>query len=154
MQSYKVGTIVGSLSSTSINRKLAEALIKLAPEGMVFEEISIKALPLYSSDYDSAYPEVAKDFKGCGEQVPRDSVRYAGIQPVDSGCTQERHRLGEPALGHQFICEKAICRDWNLSRRNRHGGGSAEPSKCLELSQCAPDELAGGVHHLQLGFDR
>ena len=63
MTTYKVGYLVGSLSSTSINRKLAQALIKLAPEGLEFEEIPIKDLKLYSSDYDSAFPPEAKAFK-------------------------------------------------------------------------------------------
>ena len=33
MKDYKVGYLVGSLAKPSINRKLATALIKLAPEG-------------------------------------------------------------------------------------------------------------------------
>ena len=32
MTSYKVGYFVGSLSSTSINRTLSKALIRLAPD--------------------------------------------------------------------------------------------------------------------------
>lgn len=63
MTTYKIGYFVGSIASTSINRKLAQALIKLAPEGMEFEEIPIRDLPLYSSDYDGAYPPVAKALK-------------------------------------------------------------------------------------------
>ena len=63
MQQIKVGYIVGSLSSKSINRILAKALIKLAPEHMSFSEIEFNELPLYTPDYDADYPEVAKRFK-------------------------------------------------------------------------------------------
>lgn len=63
MATYKVGYFVGSLASTSINRKLADALIKLAPAGLEFEEIPIKDLPLYSSDYDGDFPAEAKALK-------------------------------------------------------------------------------------------
>ena len=56
MATYNIGYIVGSLSSTSINRTLSRALIKLAPENLVFNEIHIRALPLYSQDYDANYP--------------------------------------------------------------------------------------------------
>ncbi|HRI43155.1 MAG TPA: NADPH-dependent FMN reductase [Fimbriimonadaceae bacterium] len=63
MATYKVGYFVGSLSSNSINRKLARALIELAPEGLEFEEIPIKDLPLYSTDYDGAFPQEAKALK-------------------------------------------------------------------------------------------
>ena len=60
---YKVGYFVGSLSSTSINRVLAAALIKLAPDDMEFTEIPIGDLPLYSADYDADYPPEGKALK-------------------------------------------------------------------------------------------
>ena len=63
MTTYKVGYFVGSLSSTSINRKLAEALVRLAPKELEMVEIPIRDLPLYSQDYDADYPPVARRFK-------------------------------------------------------------------------------------------
>ena len=63
MASYKVGYLVGSLSSTSINRLLAKALARLAPPELQLVEIPIKDLPLYSQDYDADYPPVARAFK-------------------------------------------------------------------------------------------
>jgi chromate reductase len=63
MNKYNVGYFVGSLSSTSINRELAKALIKLAPEDLEFTEIQIGNLSLYSPDYDSDYPPEARALK-------------------------------------------------------------------------------------------
>ena len=63
MTTYNVGYIVGSLAKNSINRKLAKALIKLAPEKLKFHEVSFADLPLYSYDYDADFPDVAKQFK-------------------------------------------------------------------------------------------
>jgi chromate reductase len=63
MAGYKVGYFVGSLATKSINRLLAKALVKLAPSELQMTEISFKALPLYSYDYDANYPPVAIDFK-------------------------------------------------------------------------------------------
>ena len=63
MSTYKVGYFVGSLSSTSINRLLAKALVRLAPPGLVMTEIPIKELPLYSADYDADFPPVARALK-------------------------------------------------------------------------------------------
>jgi chromate reductase len=63
MDSFKVGVIVGSLSSTSINRKLAKALMRVAPEGLDFVEIGFADLPLYSQDYDKDYPPTARAWK-------------------------------------------------------------------------------------------
>lgn len=63
MTTYKVGYFVGSLSSTSINRMLANALVRLAPPGLSLTEIPIKDLPLYSADHDADYPPVARALK-------------------------------------------------------------------------------------------
>ena len=63
MTTFKVGYLVGSLAKDSINRKLATALTRLAPEHLTFTEIPIKDLPLYSYDYDADYPPVARALK-------------------------------------------------------------------------------------------
>jgi chromate reductase len=63
MPSFSVGYFVGSLASNSLNRKLAQALVRLAPENLSFTEIPIRDLPLYSSDYDKAYPPIGMKFK-------------------------------------------------------------------------------------------
>jgi chromate reductase, NAD(P)H dehydrogenase (quinone) len=60
---YNVGYFVGSLSSTSINRILSRALIRVAPEELEFTEIPIGNLPLYSQDYDTDYPPEARALK-------------------------------------------------------------------------------------------
>ena len=38
MKTYKVGYLIGSIAKESINRKLANALFKLAPAQLRFEE--------------------------------------------------------------------------------------------------------------------
>jgi len=63
MTSIQVGYFVGSLSSTSINRVLSRALIRLAPDDMEFTEIPIGGLPLYSPDYDDDFPPEANALK-------------------------------------------------------------------------------------------
>ena len=63
MTTYKIGYFVGSLAKGSINRLLAKALVRLAPEQLDMVEIPIRDLPLYSYDYDADYPPVARDFK-------------------------------------------------------------------------------------------
>jgi len=63
MTTYKVGYIVGSLAKASINRKLARALERLAPDELKLTEIPIRDLPLYSYDYDADYPEIALRLK-------------------------------------------------------------------------------------------
>jgi chromate reductase, NAD(P)H dehydrogenase (quinone) len=60
---YQVGYFVGSLSSTSVNRVLSRALIRLAPDDLEFTEIPIGNLPLYSPDFDDDYPPEALALK-------------------------------------------------------------------------------------------
>lgn len=66
---YTVGYFVGSLSSASINRTLAKALVKLAPAELQFVEIPIKDLPLYSPDFDADYPPAGRALKQGIESV-------------------------------------------------------------------------------------
>jgi chromate reductase len=63
MTTFTVGYLIGSLSRRSINRKLAHALIRLAPKELAFTEIPIAALPLYNYDLDNDYPPVATALK-------------------------------------------------------------------------------------------
>jgi len=63
MTTFTVGYFVGSLAKGSINRKLAQALVRLAPPEMRMREIPIGDLPLYSYDYDANYPPAGKALK-------------------------------------------------------------------------------------------
>src|SRR4249920_357053 len=50
--SRQIGYVIGSLRKDSSNRKLAAALIKLAPPDFNFKELKIGDLPLYNQDDD------------------------------------------------------------------------------------------------------
>jgi chromate reductase len=63
MTTYNVGYLVGSLAKASINRKLARALVRLAPPEIRMTEVPFGDLPLYSYDYDANYPPAAKMLK-------------------------------------------------------------------------------------------
>lgn len=63
MKTYKVGYLIGSLSSTSINRTLSKALVMLAPDDLELVEVPIRDLGLYSPDFDADYPPEARALK-------------------------------------------------------------------------------------------
>ncbi len=63
MSTYTIGYLVGSLAAASINRKLAGALVRLAPQELRMVEVPYRDLPIYSYDYDKAFPPVATAFK-------------------------------------------------------------------------------------------
>lgn len=58
-----IGYVVGSLSGRSINRKLTDALVSMAPNGLEFAEIPIGDLPMYNYDADDDYPPAAVTLK-------------------------------------------------------------------------------------------
>jgi len=63
MSEYSIAVVVGSLRRDSFNRKLADALVKLAPSGFSFEQLRIDDLPLYNQDDDSNQADTVKRLK-------------------------------------------------------------------------------------------
>ena len=63
MSSYSIGVLVGSLRRDSINRKLATAIIGLAPAQFRFRVLQIDDLPPYNQDDDGEPPAAAKRLK-------------------------------------------------------------------------------------------
>jgi len=59
----KIAVIVGSLRKESFNRKMAKALIALAPESLKLEIIEIGALPLYDQDLEDNPPTAWIQFR-------------------------------------------------------------------------------------------
>ena len=151
---YKVGYLVGSLATASINRKLAKALRNAcAPETSTFTEIPFRDLPLYSYDYDADYPPVAQALKDAHRGRRRRAVRHAGVQPLDPRRTEERDRLGEPALWHQLLHPQAVRRHRHVARRDRHRRRPAEPEERAQLLQFTADERARGLHPVHARAD-
>jgi chromate reductase, NAD(P)H dehydrogenase (quinone) len=52
MSQYQIAIIVGSLRKDSFNKKLASAIVKLAPPEFSFSRVEIGNLPLYNQDDD------------------------------------------------------------------------------------------------------
>lgn len=63
MSAYQIAVVVGSLRKDSINRKLANAIAKLAPPDFSFEQVQIGDLPLYNQDDDASPAESVKRLK-------------------------------------------------------------------------------------------
>ena len=63
MSQYQIAVVVGSLRKDSFNRKLASAIVKLAPPEFSFKQVQIGDLPLYNQDDDSNQAESVKRLK-------------------------------------------------------------------------------------------
>jgi chromate reductase len=53
MNTYKIAVVVGSLRKESLNSKLADAVIRLAPAEFTFTHVGIGDLPHYNQDDES-----------------------------------------------------------------------------------------------------
>lgn len=63
MNGRQLSVIVGSLKRDSINRRLAHALVKLAPAGFSFDFPDIGLLPHYNEDLEADVPAEAQHFR-------------------------------------------------------------------------------------------
>nr|WP_320131099.1 NAD(P)H-dependent oxidoreductase [uncultured Holophaga sp.] len=62
-EAKKIGVLVGSLRKASFNRKMAKALLGLAPAGLELEIVEIGELPLYNEDLESQVPAAWSSFR-------------------------------------------------------------------------------------------
>lgn len=71
-----VALFVGSLRKESFTRKVANALVDLAPSSLEFEPITIGHLPLYNQDLDGDQPPL--EWAALRDRVrPKDAVLFA-----------------------------------------------------------------------------
>lgn len=63
MGQKKIAVIVGSLRKESYNRKIANALIALAPASLALEFVELGALQMYNQDFDDNPPAEWVDFR-------------------------------------------------------------------------------------------
>jgi chromate reductase len=63
MAKFKLGIIVGSNRRESINRKLAQALVKLGGDAFDARFIQIDDLPMYNQDNEQPVPDTVARFK-------------------------------------------------------------------------------------------
>lgn len=59
----RIGTIVGSLSDASINRRILAAITEIIGDRAELVDLPIGELPLYNRDLDDRFPEAALRFK-------------------------------------------------------------------------------------------
>lgn len=57
MQNRKIGVFVGSLRRESYNKKIAKALISLAPETLALEMVDISRLQFFNEDLENTPPK-------------------------------------------------------------------------------------------------
>ncbi len=124
--SRNIAVIVGSLRKESINRKLARALVKLAPEGLEFEFLDVGSLPHYNEDLEQAVPEVVASFR----QKVKAADGFMFVVP--------EYNRGAPGMVKNAL-------DWG-SRPPRESGWAGKPALLAGASGGAIGTAAMQVH--------
>jgi len=128
MARKKIAVIVGSLRKGSFSRKMARALILLAPDPLECELVEIRGLPLYDQDLDDNPPPEWTEF--------RERIRtYDGVLFV----TPEYNRSVPGALKNA------------IDVGSRPYGKSAWAGKPAAVVSVAPGAIGGfgANHHLR-----
>lgn len=123
----KIAVIVGSTRRDSINRKLAQALVKLGEDQLAFTFVEIADLPLYSQDLEADLPASVSRMKAQIEAAD-------GILIV----TPEHNRSIPAAL------KNAI--DWAA----RPWGKSSWPGKAAAVIGATPGAIGTSIAQLHL----
>jgi chromate reductase len=149
----RIGYIVGSISSTSINRSVFEALKLNSPEGVELTEIPIAELPVYSPDFDADYPQTARDFKA--EIEAADAVIVSTPQYNDSFSGAVKNAVdwsSRPWGQHSFGGKPTAVATASIAP---HGGSKAGGflAAVLEFGEAKVLETQLNVHVAEDTFD-
>src|SRR6266852_4611262 len=123
----KIAVIVGSNRRESLNRKLAQALVKLAGDKLAFSFVQITDLPLYNQDSEGELPQSVVRFKS--EIAAADAVLF--VTP--------EHNRSIPA-----VLKNAI--DWGA----RPYGQNSWSGKPAAITGTSPGALGTAVAQLHL----
>ncbi|MEO8123416.1 MAG: NADPH-dependent FMN reductase [Burkholderiales bacterium] len=126
--SVKVAVLIGSLRKDSYNRKMAQALIRLAPPTLALEIVEIGELPLFNQDLEKSPPPAVTAFKSRIEAA--DAVLFV---------TPEYNRSVPGVLKNAIDC---------ASRPYGHSAWKGKPGAVVSVSSGAIGGF-GANHHLR-----
>ena len=126
MSQYQIAVVVGSLRRDSFNRKLATAVVKLAPPEFSFRQVQIGDLPLYNQDDDASQADPVK-------QLPWRSVCHGRLQPFDPWRAQECDRPRFAPVWTKRLGREAGRYPRRVGGRYWNGDSTAASAQCPRL---------------------
>ena len=128
MAQHQIAVIVGSLRKDSFNRKLANALARLAPTGLRTQAAAHRRPAALQPGRRRRPARADQAAEARNRRVAGRRVRDAGIQPLDPRRAQERDRPCLASLRPERVGRQARGRARHLGRRDRHR--AARSSTC------------------------
>ncbi len=153
MAKPQIAVIVGSNRRESINRKLAQALVKLGAAKFDANFVRIDDLPMFNQDLRSQPAGRSRALQGRDHARRRRAHRDAGTRPLHSGGAEKRHRLGRAAFRQERVARQARFHHRHVGRRHRHRAGAA--AFALGHDRARHDSARRrGLRHVQAEPDR
>jgi hypothetical protein len=116
---HLVAIVVGSLRKDSFNRKIANTFIKVAPPTLKPEIVEIAGLTFFNQDIEGNPPASWVAFKSKIKAADASAVCHAGVQPLDAGRAQERHRRRVAPVRRERLGRQTSGDHQRLDRRRR-----------------------------------
>ena len=141
-----VAVFVGSLRKESLNRKIAKALIAMAPEPLKLEIVEIGNLPLYNQDDDANPPAASAAFKQRVQQA--DAVLFVTPEYNRSvpGVLKNAIDVGSRPYGKSAWNGKPGARDQPVTRRDRRIRRQPCAAPVAGVPQRSGDAATRGLH--------
>ena len=144
----RIASIVGSLRRDSLNRRLHDALLRLAPADLSFHDVPIGHLPLYNQDEEADPAEPVRRLKRPIAEA--DGVLFVTPEYNRSiRGSEERARPWIAPAGGERVGGAAGRHHRGVAGQDRHGAGAAAPAQHPGLSRYADAGAAGGVHPVE-----
>ena len=150
----KISVVVGSIRKESINRKLAKALIKLAPKDLECELVRIDDLPVFNQDRDQDPPQQVARVKA--QIVAADAILFVTPEHNRSLPTALKNVLdwvSRPYGKNLWAGKPAGVAGASVGAR-RHRGGTGTSARRAGLSRRAHAGAAGSLCTIHQGLDR
>ena len=142
-----VAVLIGSLRKESLNRKMANALIAMAPASLSLKEAPIRELPLYDSDLEGANPPAA--WNAFRQQVRgADAVLFVTPEYNRSvpGPAEERDRCRFASLRQQRLEWQARRGRQRVARCDRRLWRQPSSAPVVRVPRYAAAATARGLH--------
>lgn len=136
MATTRIAVIVGSLRRDSLNRRLADALATMSPDGTTLADSRIDDLPLYNQDDDANPPASA-------ERLRREIREAAGVILVTPEYNRSVPGVLKNALDHGS-------RPYGKSVWARKPAGIIGVSPGAQGTACAQQHLRAILAHLDM----
>ena len=130
----KIAVVVGSIRKDSINRKLAKALVKLAPKDFECEFVRVDDLPVFNQDHDQNPPEQVTRVKA--QIVAANALLFVTPEHNRSMPTALKNVLDwvSRPYGKNLWAGQARWYGGRVGRGHRHGSGAGTSARRARLS--------------------